>query len=63
MFNNFPDMMTVKEAAEALRISVKTIRKLANNHQIGCKRIGRKILIPKCCLIQYVRSAQFKVHL
>lgn len=57
MFNNYPDILTPVLAAEALGISKNSIYKLINEHHIGSKRVGRKILIPKCCLIAYARSA------
>ena len=63
MFREYPDIMTVPDAAEALRISVKSVYQLVHNNTLGSKRIGRKILIPKICLIQYVRSAQYTVKL
>ena len=63
MFREYPDIMTVPDAAEALRISVKSVYQLVRNNTLGSKRIGRKILIPKICLIQYVRSAQYTVKL
>ena len=63
MFNDYPDIMTPTEVAAALGVNVKSIYKMVHNNIIGSKRVGRKILIPKLCLIQFVRSAQYKVHL
>ncbi len=62
MFNNYPDILTPKEAAKALCISVNSIYRLIREHSLGCKRIGRKIIIPKLSLMQYVRSAQYTVN-
>lgn len=57
MFNNYPDILTPALTAKALGISKNSVYKLIHEHVLGCKRIGRKIIIPKCSLVQYVRSA------
>lgn len=57
MFKEYPDILTVHQLAEALRISINSAYKLIHERAIGCKRVGRKILVPKQCLIDYVRSA------
>ena len=61
MLNNYPDVMDVKQAAEALGVSTASIYNLVNNRTIGCRRVGRKILIPKICLIDYLNSARYSV--
>ncbi len=61
MFKEYPDILTPKQAAVALGVCVNSIYQLVNTHTIGCKRIGRKILIPKICLINYVRSSMYTV--
>lgn len=57
MFNNYPDVLTPELAAKALCISKNSVYRLVNENVLGCKRVGRKILIPKCSLVAYVRSA------
>jgi DNA binding domain, excisionase family len=61
MLNNYPDVLTVKQAAEALCISTASVYRLIHEHVIGSKRVGRKILIPKLCLIDYLSSARYNV--
>lgn len=61
MFKNYPDVLTVKQLAEALGIGKNKAYELINNHVIGSKRIGRKILIPKGCLIDYLQSASYNI--
>lgn len=61
MFNNYPDVLTVDEAAKALGISRNSVYKLVKSLTIGSIRVGKKILIPKMCLIDYIQSARFKV--
>ncbi|KAF5033346.1 Helix-turn-helix domain protein [anaerobic digester metagenome] len=50
--------MTVKQVAEALGIGINTAYKLINDHIIGSKRIRKRILVPKICLIDYVESSR-----
>lgn len=61
MFNSYPDILTVKQMAQALHISENSAYRLVNSRTIGCKRIGRKIIVPKQCLIDYVLSARYTV--
>ncbi len=63
MFKNYPDIMTVKQVAEALGIGINTAYKLVNSHMIGSKRIRKRILIPKICVIDFVESSRFSVGL
>ncbi len=59
MFKNYPDILTVTQMAQALGISKNSAYRLVNSRAIGCKRIGRKIIVPKQCLIDYVDSARY----
>ena len=61
MFNKYPDILTVQQVAQALGIGKNKAYELVNNRVIGSKRIGRRILVPKCCLIDYVQSASYNV--
>lgn len=61
MFNSYPDILTVKQMAQALHISKNSAYQLINSRTVGCKRIGRKIIVPKQCLIDYVLSARYTV--
>lgn len=61
MFKSYPDVLTVKQLAQALGIGRNQAYELINNHVIGSKRIGRKILVPKCCLIDYIASSSYNV--
>lgn len=62
MFNDYPDILTVAQIAAALRIGKNSAYRLINEKAIGSKRIGRKILVPKACLIDYVQSARYAVN-
>lgn len=61
MFKEYPDVMTPRQVAEALGVNVKSVYALISDQVIGYKQIGRKYLIPKICLQQYLRSAQYTV--
>jgi len=32
---------------------------LLREKTIGCRKVGRKILVPKVCLIDYINSARY----
>ncbi len=61
MFKEYPDILTVSQAAQVLGIGRNTVYQLVHTHQVGCKRIGTKIIIPKACLIDFVMSARYTV--
>jgi excisionase family DNA binding protein len=47
MLNHYPDVLTVEQAAHILCVSEKSLYRLLRDGTIGCKRIGRKYLIPR----------------
>ena len=59
MFNSFPEIMSVKQVAQALGIGKNAAYELINSRVIGSHRIGRKIIVPKSCVIDYVQSARY----
>ena len=61
MFNTYPDILTVKQVSEALQIGRNKAYELINNGTIQCKRIGRKIIVPKLFLIDYVKSTRYNI--
>jgi excisionase family DNA binding protein len=46
------DMLTVKEAADFLRVNVKTVYALIAAGRLRCIRVGRVIRIPRTALDQ-----------
>ncbi len=62
MFKDYPDIMTAAQVAEALHIGMNSVYRLLQTKELGCKRIGRKYIIPKACLIAYVQSARYTVN-
>lgn len=61
MFKEYPDIMSVEQLAKALGIGKNSAYALIRSRAIGCKRVGRKIIIPKSCVIDYVQSARYTV--
>lgn len=53
MFELFPDVMTVAQAAEALQLAETTIYRLIREKELRCLHVGRKILIPKPYLLDF----------
>ena len=51
------DMLTVKEAADALRMSPRNVRHLVAKGEIAAFRAGRKIIIPHEAVLAYLRPA------
>lgn len=63
MLNKYSDVLTVKEVSEALRISTNKTYELVNLRIIGSKRIGRRIVVPKACLIDYLESSRYNIRM
>jgi len=61
MLKEYPDVMTVYQASQALGICEASLRRLIAQNIIGHRRVGRRILIPKVCLIDYLNSARYTV--
>ena len=54
MFESYPDVVTVKELCHMLQIGQNTAYNLLNSGCILSIRIGRKRLIPKAYVIEYI---------
>lgn len=61
MFHEYPDVMSVKQAAQALHVCTKSVYRLVNDRVIASVRVGKKILIPKYALVQYLQSARYQI--
>lgn len=58
MFKEYPDVMTCKQAANALQIGMNKIYELTNSGAIKNIRVGNKHLIPKLYLIEFVTAVE-----
>ena len=63
MLNKYPDVLNVKQLAEILGIGINKAYELISKHIIGCKKIGRRIIIPKSCLIDYLESSRYNISM
>lgn len=61
MFKEYPDVLTVEQMAHALGIGLNSAYRLVKERQIGSVRVGKKILIPKVCVLDYLVSARYTV--
>lgn len=57
MLNDYPDVLSVKQVMEVLHISKKSVYELLHNKEIKSKKVGRKYIIPKICVQNYLLSA------
>ena len=62
MFENYPDILTIDDAKEALMIGRGKVYKLLNNNELSGFRIGNNWKISKEALINYVRSNSFSAN-
>lgn len=62
MLNEYPDVMTVKQLSQALHIGMNSAYALLNSRMIGSRRIGKKYIIPKSCVIDYLQSARYMIE-
>ena len=57
MLDNYKDVMTVNDLYETLPIGKNAVYSLVKSGRIKTKKIGKKILILKESLIEYLKSA------
>lgn len=54
MFEDYPDILTVEEACEALRVGYNAMYELLNNGKLKAYKNGRTWRIPRTALTQYI---------
>jgi excisionase family DNA binding protein len=59
MLKDYPDVLTVKDLAEILRVGIDAAYKILNTNIICSRRIGKRFLIPKKCVIDYLESIRY----
>lgn len=57
MFHDYPDILSTANLQEILRLSKNSVLDLLQNKQIKHFRKGKKYLIPKACVIDYIENA------
>lgn len=59
--NNLPDILTMKEVTELLRITRQTVVKEIESKNLKAMKIGRQYRFKKCDIIDYMnKSAENK---
>lgn len=63
MFESYPDVLSVNNLKTALGIGRNKAYELVNNNVIKHIVIGKRILIPKCYLIEFVCKCDNEIDL
>ena len=63
MFDSFHDVLTVEDTCKALSIGKNSLYALLRNGDICSIKIGKKYLIPKIYLIDYVNKHRNNIAL
>ena len=58
MFKNEPDVLTVPDVIRLLRMGKNTVYKLLKDGAIGSIKQGKKIIVPKVCLVEFLTDAE-----
>lgn len=56
-FQKIPDVMTVKEVADFLNVSKKSVYTLLQDDVIRHRKIGRIYRIPKTAIVDYLQNS------
>jgi excisionase family DNA binding protein len=56
MFDKYKDVLSVNEVCEALHIGKNTIYEYLKTGVIKSIKVGKKYLIPKCFLIDFINQ-------
>lgn len=59
MFENFDDILTVDEACKALKIGKNSMYKLLETNTLRSIKIGKKYIIPKLYLIDFINYGNY----
>lgn len=64
MFKNEPDVLAVPDVIRLLRIGKNSVCKLIKDGVIGSIKQGKKIIVPKTCLVDYLTDeTQYQIPL
>jgi len=58
LWSDYPDVMTAKQAAEALQVSMPTIRRLIASRALRIVHIGRAVRITKTALLEFIEGSE-----
>lgn len=54
MFKNEPDVLTVQDVTRLLKIGKNSVYALLKEGKIASIKQGKKIIVPKVCLVEYL---------
>ncbi len=57
MFKNEPDVLTVPDVVRLLQFGKNTVYSLIKEGRIGSIKQGKKIIVPKVCLVEFLTNA------
>ena len=63
ILKNEPDILTVPDVIRILKFGKNLVYDLIKNGHIGSIKMGRKIIIPKTCLIEFLKYESSKKEL
>ena len=58
MWREFPDCMSVSQAADALGVSLRTMRRLIASGVLRVAHVGHSVRISKAALLEYIGEGQ-----
>ena len=56
VFQEYPDVLNVKQVSKLLGVSTKTVYKLINDGTLSCLKVGREFRILKVTVMNYMRA-------
>ena len=56
MLSDYPDIMTVEEVTDALRVGFNALYELLNTGKLKGFRNGRVWLVPKAAVVEFIRT-------
>ncbi len=59
MLSKYPDVVSVNELKEILRVGKNTIYKLLQDNTIKSIKIGKKYIIPKSSIINFLNTSEY----
>ena len=61
--NSLPDVLTVLQLSRFLGIGKNSAYDLVRRGEIGSRKVGRKYLIPKRCVVDYLKVPRYNENL
>lgn len=58
MFESFKDVLTVNDVCTALQLGKNSVYKLLRSGVLQCIKIGKKYLVPKSFLIDFINQSR-----